>query len=98
MEIQKLLFEENSLYDAAELVQYVVSRYKAYGTFSIIAKVDDYLPELLTMFVSKCNFSQISYEKLWRINKFTDKNFNKNNFRNFNNSDAKAVANLYNDY
>lgn len=97
MEIQKLFFEENSYQDAAELVQYVVSKYKAMGASSIIVKVDDYLPELLTMFVSKCGFNQISYEKLWRIIKFPNSSYNKKEFRSFRNSDAPAVANLYND-
>ena len=97
MEIQKLFFEENSLNDAAELVQYAVSKYKAMGAHSILVKVDDYLPELLSMFVSKCGFSQISYEKLWRVNKHIDTHFNKREFRAFRNSDAKAVTNLYND-
>lgn len=97
MEIQKLFFEENSLSIATELVQFAVSKYKAMGAPSIIVKVDDYLPELLTMFVSKCGFSQISYEKLWRINKFIDADFDKKEFRSFRSSDAKAVTNLYND-
>lgn len=95
-EIQKLLFEENSLSDATELIQYVVSKYKAMGAPSIIVKVDDYLPELLTTFVSKCGFSQISYEKLWRINNVIETPFDKNEYRPFKNSDANAVANLYN--
>lgn len=97
MEIQKLFFEENALADAAELVQFAVSKYKAMGAPSIMVKVDDYLPELLTMLVSKCGFSQISYEKLWRINKFIDTPFDKREYRIFKNSDAKVVANLYND-
>ena len=97
MEIQKLFFEENSLSDAVELVQFAVSKYKAMGAPSIIVKVDDYLPELLTLFVSKCGFSQISYEKLWRVNKFNDTPFDKREYRTFRNSDAKAVTNLYND-
>lgn len=97
MEIQKLFFEENALTDAAELVQFAVSKYKAMGAPSIMVKVDDYLPELLTMLVSKCGFSQISYEKLWRINKFVDAPFDKKEYRPFKNSDAKVVANLYND-
>ena len=97
MEIQKLFFEENSLSDAAELIQFAVSKYKAMGAPSILVKVDDYLPDLLTLFVSKCGFSQISYEKLWRINKFNDTAFDKRDFRPFRNSDAKAITNLYND-
>lgn len=97
IEIQKLLFEENSLSDAAELIQYAVSKYKAMGATSILVKVDDYLPELLSLFVSKCGFSQISYEKLWRISELNDTPFDKREFRAFRNSDAKALTNLYND-
>ena len=69
MEIQRLFFEENCYEDASELVQFVVSKYKAMGAFSFVVRVDDYMPELLKMFVSKCGFSQISYEKLWKIGK-----------------------------
>lgn len=97
VEIQKLFFEENSYQDAAELVQYAVSKYKAMGAASVMVKVDDFLPELLSMFVSKCGFSQISYEKLWRVTEFTEAKFNKKDFRAFRNSDAQFVANLYND-
>lgn len=97
MEIQKLLFEENCFENATELIQFVVSKYKAMGTASIIVRIDDYLPELVKVFISKCGFSQISYEKLWKINKITEKNFNNKMFRLFRNSDVQAVTNLYND-
>ena len=97
MEIQKLFFEENSYQDAAELVQFAVSKYKAMGAISVLVKVDDYLPELLTMFVSKCGFNQISYEKLWRVTEYPNAHFNKKEYRSFRNSDAQAVASLYND-
>ena len=97
VEIQKLFFEENSYEEASELVQFAVSKYKAMGAPSVMVKVDDYLPELLSMFIAKCGFSQISYEKLWRVNKFPDKEFDKKEFRTFRNSDVKAVTNLYND-
>ena len=102
MEIQKLLFEENHFEDAGELIQFVVSKYKAKGCASIIVRIDDYLPELIKLFVSKCGFSQISYEKLWRINQETRTNnetfnFDKKMFRPFRNTDALVVANLYNE-
>ena len=96
MEIQKLFFEENSYAEAFELVQYAVSKYKAMGAPSIMVKVDDYLSDLITMFISKCGFSQISNEKIWRITQFSNTPFNEKEFRNFRNSDAKAVAELYN--
>ena len=97
MEIQKLFFEENCYEDAGELIQFVVSKYKAIGAFSFIVRVDDYLPELLKLFVSRCNFSQISYEKLWKIDNIENYEFNKKEFREFRNSDSQAIANLYND-
>ena len=97
MEIKKLFFEENSYEVAAELVQYVVSKYKAMGSSSILVKVDDYLPELLTMLITKCGFSQLSYEKLWRITKFPVEEYNLKEFRNFRNTDAQAVTNIYNE-
>ena len=97
MEIQKLLFEENCYEDAAELVQYVVSKYKAMGTASFVVRVDDYLPELVKMFITKCGFSQISYEKLWRINHIEKKNYNFIGYREFRNSDSHAAAILYNE-
>lgn len=97
VEIKKLFFEEKAYEYAYDLVQYAVSRYKAMGASSVIVKVDDYLPELTTMFVSKCGFSQISYEKLWRITKFPEAEYDKDHFRYFRNSDAQAIANINND-
>lgn len=97
IEIKKLFFEENSISDAIELVQFAVSKYKSMGAPLIKVKVDDYLPELLTALVSKCGFTQISYEKLWKITKFTEEAYDKKIYRTFRNSDAKALTNLYND-
>ena len=97
VEIKKLFFEENSYEEASELVQYAVSKYKALGASSVLVKVDDYLPELISMFVTKCGFSQISSESLWRITKFPECEYDKKEFRYFRNSDSKIVANIYND-
>ena len=100
VEIQNLLFEENCYSDAEELIQYVVSRYKAMGTASVIVRIDDYLPELVKLFVYKCGFSQISYEKLWEVppaSSILNKNYDKKMFREFRNSDAAFVSGLYNE-
>ena len=104
MEIQKLLFEENCYEDAGELIQYVVSKYKAMGTASFIVRIDDYLPELVRLFVSKCGFSQISYEKLWGIELNNDEKaedykekFNPKMFREFRNTDAPVISTMYNE-
>ena len=111
MEIQKLLFEENRYDDAGELIQFVVSKYKAKGSASIIVRIDDYLPELIKLFVSKCGFSQISYEKTWLIpntslsskkqqigmNGEIYKQYDPKMFREFRPSDYSTVASLYNE-
>jgi len=97
VEIKKLFFEENSYDEASELVQYAVSKYKALGATSIMVKVDDYLPELLSMFINKCGFSQISFERLWRVTNFPECGYDKKNFRYFRNSDSQTIANIYND-
>lgn len=97
LEIQRLFFLENSYEDAEELVQYAVSKYKACGAISFVVRVADALPELLRLFVSKCGFSQISYERLWKISIPENLAFNKNYFRSFRNSDAAMVSSLYNE-
>lgn len=96
MEIMRLFFEENCYDDAAELIQYVVSKYKAMGAASFVIKVDDFLPELLKLLISKCGFSQISYEKLWNVTD-VDMSFNKSDFREFRDSDSPTVTALYNE-
>ena len=97
MEIQKLLFEDDAYEAAGELIQYVVSKYKARGTASFIVKIDDYLQELIRLFTARCGFSQISYERLWKVKHIKRKKYNKKIFRHFRTSDAQVVANLYND-
>lgn len=104
MEIQQLLFEDNCYGDAEEMIQYVVSKYKAMGTASIIVRIDDYLSDLIRTFVSKCGFSQISYEKLWQLKENNnlslidfETKFNPKLFRSYRNSDAQLAATLYDD-
>lgn len=97
LEILRLFFEENCYEDACELIQFVVSKYKALGAISFIVRVDDNLPDLLRVFVAKCGFSQISYERLWRIEVPEHLEFDKRNFREFRNSDAASVWSLYNE-
>ena len=97
MEIQKLLFDENCFFEAEELIQFVVSKYKAMGTASFIVRINDNLPELVKLFVSKCGFSQISYEKLWKITHVNDSISNKMKFRGFRNSDSAVVSSMYNE-
>ena len=98
MEIQRLFFEEHCYEAAKELVQFVISKYKAKGVFSFIVRVDDNLPELLKLFVTACGFSQISYEKLWEIpTNQQDYTGTFKNIRSFRNSDSTTIASMYNE-
>lgn len=97
LEIQRLFFEENNFSNAYELIQYAISKYKAKGAISFLVKVDDNLPELIRFFVSKCDFSKISYEKLWKIKFSNDINIDNSVIRKFKNSDSAQVSTLYNE-
>ena len=96
LEINRLFFNENDLTCATELIKYVVARYKKFGASSVTIRVDNYLSSLLATLVSDCGFSQISGEKLWKAVKPCNFEFNKDNFRNFRDTDAKCVADIYN--
>lgn len=96
-EIKKMFFEEFAYDIAGELVQYAVSKYKAMGAFSVMVKVDDFLPQLISMLVTKCGFTQLSYEKMWNITRFPNAEYDKKSFRHFRNSDSQAIAGIYND-
>ena len=97
LEIQRLFFDENCYEDAEELIQFAVSKYKASGAISFIVRVDDNLPDLLRLFVAKCGFSQISYERLWKIPVPEKIEFNRKEYREFRNSDSATVSSLYNE-
>lgn len=97
LEILRLFFEENCYEDAYELIQYAVSKYKALGAISFIVRVEDSLPDLLRVFVARCGFSQLSYERLWKIPEQVNTEFNEKDYREFRNSDSTTVSNLYNE-
>ena len=97
LEIQRLFFEENCYEDACELIQFAISKYKAMGAISFIVKIDDNLTDLMKVFVSKCGFSQISYEKLWKLPIPDNISFDKKDYREFRSSDAAAISVLYNE-
>ena len=97
MEIQRLFFDENCDENARELIQYVISKYKAMGAFSFIVKVNYDIPNLIKLFISKCDFSKISHEKLWEIPVQTVKKEHYKNIRSFKNSDAHTISTLYNE-
>lgn len=47
--------------------------------------------------MAKCGFSQISYERLWKIPVPEKIEFNRKEYREFRNSDSATVSSLYNE-
>ena len=94
--ITRLIFQQN-MYDVGKrLVEFVIARFGAKGATSFKVTVDQSHEELLNLFMQGCGFRQCSYENLWKLDNFKPETNDKANFRCCQNSDAKQVAQLYN--
>lgn len=94
--ITRLIFKQDFYNIGKQLIEFVIARFGAKGATSFYVYVDESHDELCTLFVQGCGFRQCSYENLWKLDNFTPQTQNKANFRVCQNSDAKAVAELYN--
>ena len=68
LKITKLILEENSTTIACELVNYVISRYRAMGASSFYVVVDEKQTDLLNIFQNELNFRACGFEYLYKIN------------------------------
>lgn len=97
LNISRLFLEQDYFNAGKQLIEYVIAKYGAKGATSFLAMIDDSYDELLHLFVDGCGFRQCSSEQLWKMNSIrftkTDNTF----FRPYKNSDAQAVAMLFND-
>lgn len=92
------LFLEQDYYNAGkQLIEFVIARYGAKGATNFIASIDDSYDELLHLFSDGCGFRQCSSEQLWKMDEMRFSKENSTFFRPFKNSDAQAVAMLFND-
>lgn len=95
--INRLFLEHDYFNAGKQLIEFVIAKYGAKGASSFVATIDDSYSELLHLFTDGCGFRQCSSEQLWKMNDIrlskTDNTF----FRPFKNSDAQAVAMLFND-
>ena len=66
--ITKLILEENSTSIANQLVNYVISRYRAMGAHAFYVVVDEKSDILLNIFKNELNFRTCGYEYLYKIN------------------------------
>lgn len=96
LSITRLIFKQNMYDIGKQLVEFVIARYGAKGAKSFHVSVDQSHDELLDLFMNGCGFRQCSYENLWKIENYKPESRDVANFRNCQNSDAKAVARLYN--
>lgn len=92
------LFLEHNYYNAGkQLIEFVISKYGAKGANAFLATIDDSYDELLHLFVDGCGFRQCSSEQLWKMENIRFSKESTSFIRPFKNSDAQAVAMLFND-
>ena len=65
--ITKLILEENSTSIANQLVNYVISRYRAMGANSFYVVVDEKSTDLLNIFRNELNFRNCGFEYLYKV-------------------------------
>lgn len=95
--ISRLVLEQNYFNAGKQLIEFVVSKFGAKGATSFSAAIDDSHCELLSLFIDGCGFRQCSSEQLWKMNTLHISKTKNTFFRPFKNSDAQAVAMLFND-
>ncbi len=95
--ITKLLFKTDYYDIGKQLVEFVISRFGAKGAQTFIVNIDESFDELLKLFIDGCGFRKCASEELWRVNNIDFRTPETTAFRTFKNSDAQAVAMLFND-
>lgn len=97
LNISRLFLEQDYFNAGKQLIEFVISKYGAKGASTFITKIDDSYDELLHLFVDGCGFRQCSSEQLWKMDTIRFSQTDNTFFRPFKNSDAQAVAMLFND-
>lgn len=97
LSISRLFLEHNYFSAGKQLIEFVIAKYGAKGATTFITRIDDSYDELLHLFTDGCGFRQCSSEQLWKMDELRVTKENNTFFRPFKNSDAQAVAMLFND-
>lgn len=97
LDITRLFFDQNYYNVGKQLLEFVIARYGAKGATSFNVAIDECHDELLHLFTDGCGFRQCSSEQLWKMNSIHFEKCENSFFRPFKNSDAQAVAMLFND-
>ncbi|MGN0030736.1 MAG: hypothetical protein ACI37Q_02135 [Candidatus Gastranaerophilaceae bacterium] len=94
--ITRLIFKENLYEIGQQLIEFVIQKYGGKGATSFTATIDECHDELFNLFINGCGFRQCASETLWKSQKpMPEKSDLK--WRYAQNSDAKKIAELYND-
>lgn len=97
LKITRFFLEENELSVGEQLINYVVSKYCALGATSFEVTFAQHLENVLELFVNTCKFRVLAHELLYKTDSATfSPNEEYQSFKNFKNSSAKAVCELYN--
>lgn len=93
LKITKLILEEQSL--SHQLINYVISRYRAMGANSFYAVVDENNADLINIFKNELNFRTCGHEYLYKV---VAKNSSYSMFlKTMKNNDIDNVAKFYNE-
>lgn len=96
--IMKLYLTPNSYIAGRQLVDYILSKFGAYGANTFCVIFNNSYEELLDLFSKGCGFRLCSHENLWKMSEVKlEYKESDNIFRPFKNSDAKEVCEIYND-
>jgi hypothetical protein len=98
-QIKRLFLDKNSYEEGKQLVEYIIAKFGARGVDTFYVSVDDNQNELIDLFVKGCGFRLCSTESLWTVSNinFIDEKFEEKHFRPFKNSDAKKIADFFNE-
>jgi len=94
--ITRLIFKENLYEIGKQLIEFVIHKFGGKGAASFTVTIDECHDELFNLFINGCGFRQCASETLWKVEKPAPVKQDEK-WRYAQNSDAKAIAELYND-
>lgn len=95
--IAQLMFRENNYEFAQQMIEFVIAQYGALGAQTFFALIDEKFSELVNLMLNNCGFRQCSSEQIWEVTKKRYKKPKTLVCRRFRKSDAKSIADVYND-
>ncbi len=93
--ITKFILEENQSSISTQLINYVISKYRAQGATSFYVVIDEKRADLLNIFKNEMNFRLCGCEYLYKISSINSKTHFL--LKTFKKEDVKSVCNFYNE-